>query len=156
MNTPNKGDAMPPVAPPSSAPPRAEMTPAEYLKILLDSSFKESATTWSRAGALLTFNSVLFEFYISHIKDHLEYVDTIPAIAISIVGLIASFLNIVLVRISVHYNMIWYKSFVSWAHIQSTLPSLDENSPWKHLDSHIKKHDTLPFQYGSEQHCCIL
>lgn len=105
-------DKQPP-PPPSSAKP--EMTAADYAKILLDSSFKESATTWTRTGLLLTFNSVLFGFYVNYIKDDLSNAGKLPALGFFVIGLIAAILNIFLVRISVHYNVAWYDSFKLWA-----------------------------------------
>lgn len=131
-----------PAAPPPPPPAPTDMTAADYAKILLDSSFKESATTWARTGALLTFNSVLFGFYVNYVKDNFDNAGKPPALGFAAFGVLAAILNIFLVRISVHYNVAWYDSFKCWALKQSKLSS--STSAWRDLENHITRHDTLP------------
>jgi hypothetical protein len=146
MKTPSKGDAMPSVASPPPPPPRVEMTPADYLKILLDSSFKESATMWTRTAALLTFNSVIFGFFINFVRDDFAKLGSITSLLFSLLGIYIGILNLFVVRISSHYNLVWYTSFVDWVNLQRSLSTHPDNqNPWAHLFDHIYRHDTLPF-----------
>jgi hypothetical protein len=149
MDTPSKGDPTPSAAAEPLTPPRVErveMTPADYLKILLDSSFKESATMWTRTAALLTFNSVILGFFLNFVRDDFSRLGHTATLLFSILGIYVGLLNVFVVRVSAHYNFTWYNSYVEWVRLQRSLSTYPETqNPWLHLSNHINRHDTLPF-----------
>lgn len=118
------------------------MKPDDYTKLLLESSFKESQNVWLRNGAFLTFHSINLGFLASVINKEGD-INYLSVFALSIVGLIVSVLNLLLIRASQHYNRRWYLTFKDWVERQAIIDKraiTDLNNPWCHLVNHINKH----------------
>ncbi len=91
------------------------MTNEDCAKLLLESSFKEANLFWVRNSAIAVIQTLLFGFYVTLISEESPGISDMMNTLICTLGIVLSFVHIIILILSQHYNMTWfgtYKQFV--------------------------------------------
>ncbi|MFC2169657.1 hypothetical protein ACFLRM_03695 [Acidobacteriota bacterium] len=111
----------------------------EYIKLLLDSAFKESERFWTRNTGFLLVQGILAGFIANIISE--SSFKLVPVILLCSAGILVSIPHILILRVSRHYNMAWYKSLQKRVRSLVESSSGENNENWRHLEAQLVVND---------------
>jgi hypothetical protein len=119
----------------------------DYIKLLLDSSFKEANLFWVRNSAFFVVQALLLGFVINIIFKDITTMTSqqrdnfyLILYILKIFGLLISLFHIIVIAYSRHYNLIWFNKLKN---LLATNTKYEEGDINKDLYNVLNKYDCI-------------
>jgi hypothetical protein len=119
----------------------------DYIKLLLESSFKEANLFWVRNSAFFVVQALLLGFVINIVFKDLSIMSSQQenkfytiVLLLKIIGLIIALFHIIVIAYSRHYNLIWFNKLKN---VTATTQKYEEDDIDKDLYNVLDKYDSV-------------
>lgn len=117
------------------------MQEVEYVKLLLDSSFKGSERFWTRNNSFFFVQSIVIGFALNALVKGINQNIKLFFFIFSFIGMFFALFHFLVLRISAYYNTAWFCSMKNVINKLAEDPNSYNQFIWKHFSNHLCGHE---------------